>query len=426
MESSRNFEAMETKAVVSTVIGNMLEWFDFSSYAFFATILARLYFPTGDASTALIAAFAVFGIGLVARPLGAIFFGRLGDIKGRKFALMISMPMIGFATLAIALMPTYEQIGVWAPVCLVICRLAQGFSAGGETGNVIAFLVEWAPQNRRGLYGSFSNASSVSGNFIGSLLAAALASGLSPASLVSWGWRVPFLIGGLVIAPLGFYLRKNVAETPIFEGAVVDRGSAVRVHRTSVWTRGFKTACITSVQVVAFYTFLIYVPSFLTVHGKISASTALWMNSGALFVQIVCILGAGRLSDLVGRKPLLLAASFVVLLLSYPVFSLFVASASVPLVTLGVIASGAVCGVLSGVCPTTMAELFPTYLRTTGMSIGFGLTTAIFGGFASLASETLIKLTGSFSSPSYYVIGTSIISIAGLLSIRETAHSALE
>jgi MFS transporter, MHS family, proline/betaine transporter len=425
MDAGRGSIEMGRRAAISTVIGNMLEWFDFASYAFFSTILARNFFPTGDRASSLMAAFAAFGIGLIARPLGAIFFGRLGDSKGRKVALMISMPMIGVATLVMALLPTYAQIGMWAPIVMVLCRMVQGFSAGGETGNAIAFLVEWAPQHLRGLYGSFSNASSVCGNFIGSLIAATLASELPHAALESWGWRVPFILGGLVIAPIGFYLRTSVTETPFFAEEVATHGPGGKAGG-SVWKRGFKIACITAVQVVAFYVFLIYVPAFLTVHGKIDRASALWLNAAALFIQITCILLSGIASDLVGRKPLLLGASAFVLLFSYPLFHIFVDSASISVVLGAVICSGVVCGVLSGVCPTTMAELFPTHLRTTGMSIGFGVTTAVFGGFASVVCEGLIRYTGSFTSPSYYVMAAAVLSIAGLISIQETAGRPLE
>ncbi|SPB18240.1 membrane protein [Caballeronia novacaledonica] len=416
---------MAKKAAFSTVVGNALEWFDFASYAFFATIISRQFFPPGDAATALIGTFAVFGIGLVARPLGAVLFGRLGDVKGRKLALLIAMPMMGFGTLMIGLLPTYASIGIAAPILLVVCRLLQGFSAGGEVGNAIAFLIEWSPPRKRALYSSLQQASAVGGTLIGSLIAASLSSMMNHDLLQSWGWRIPFLIGGLVIAPLGFYLRSKVEETPFF----ADEGPNSKVSTSAehpAWVLCAKTVGISTVWVVSFYVFLIYVPAYLSVHGHIHNANALWINTAGLLVMVISIVLSAIVSDVVGRKPLLLFSSICVLVFSYPLFVLFANSTSVFTVFLGIVLCGGLAGIFAGTCPAAMAEMFPTRLRTTGVSIGFGLSTAIFGGFASLISETLIKVTGSQLSPSFFVMCTAIISLAVIFSLKETAHDPLK
>lgn len=418
---------MSKKAAFSTVLGNALEWFDFASYAFFATLISRKFFPTGDPGTALIGTFAVFGIGLVARPLGAVFFGRFGDVKGRKLALMIAMPMMGIGTIMIGALPTYQQIGIAAPILLVACRLMQGFSAGGEVGNAVAFLIEWSPPKRRAFYSSLQQASAVGGTLVGSGIAASLATLMSQDSLESWGWRVPFLLGGLIIAPLGFYLRSRVEETPYFEGEqhLHIRKSTASAEK-SVWLLCAQIVGMTTLWVVSFYIFLIYLPSFLTLHGHVHGAAALWINTAGLLMMFLSILGSAIVSDVIGRKPLLIFASVCFLLFAYPLFLLLVSTRSILFIFAAIIAAGALIGVFAGICPAAMAEMFPTRMRTTGMSIGFGIATAAFGGFASLISETLIKMTGSQTAPSYYVICTAVISLASIVAMKETAHEPLK
>lgn len=413
------------RAAFSTVVGNALEWFDFSCYAFFATLISRKFFPSGDATTALLGAFAVFGLGLVARPLGAVLFGRLGDSKGRKVALLIAMPMMGLSTIALGLLPTYSQIGIAAPFILLLCRLLQGFSAGGEVGNAIAFLIEWSPHNKRAFYSSLQQASAVTGTLLGSLMAASLTTLMASDSLESWGWRLPFLFGGLVVAPLGYYLRSKVDETPAF--VKNEHHASIEPKRPveSIWLLGAKTVGVSTAWVVCFYVFMIYAPSFLTRHGHIPKSLALWMNTAGLLTEVVFILIASTIADILGRKPLLLFASFVFLVFAFPLFHLYVNSENTSLIFCAVVASGAMVGVFAGTVPATMAEMFPTSSRTTGMSIGFGISTAIFGGFASLISETLVRYTGSELSPSFFVILATLITISVVLTIKETAHSAL-
>jgi MFS transporter, MHS family, proline/betaine transporter len=419
--------SMSRKAVICTVVGNSLEWFDFASYAYFAMVISSQFFPAADKATALIASFAVFGIGFVSRPLGAIFFGRLGDIKGRKAALLVAMPMMGFGTMMVGLLPTYQSIGIAAPILLVGCRLLQGFSAGGEAGNAVAYLIEWAPSNRRGLYGSFAHATAVGGTLLGSGLAAVLTTTMSHQALETWGWRLPFLIGGLFIAPLGYYLRSKVEETPRFEATkrTADLTTATYDKR-SAWVNGAKVVGMSCIWFVSYYVYMVYVPAFLTLHGHIHGAAALWITTASFVVMIVCTLIAAVISDAIGRKPLLIVGSLSFIVLSYPLFLLFSSSTSVSLVFSAVVLCGGLIGIFAGTCPATMAEMFPTHLRTTGVSIGYGMSVTIFGGFASVISESLIKVTGSDLSPSFFVICTALISLGVALSLKETARRPLQ
>ncbi len=204
------------KAVLAAAIGNLLEWYDFGVYAYLAGLIATKFFPSSDPTASLLAAFAAYGVGFLARPLGGIVIGRLGDTKGRKTALVLTIFLMAFGTVGLGLLPSYEAIGVWAPILLVALRIVQGLAAGGEWGTSTAFMVEWAPQNRRGLFGSFQQVSTAGGSLLGSAVAAIMTSSLSQAAMLDWGWRVPFLLGALLLF-VGAYLRQNVDETPTYE-----------------------------------------------------------------------------------------------------------------------------------------------------------------------------------------------------------------
>lgn len=411
------------RAVVATVLGNALEWFDFAAYAFLAALIGRHFFPPGNETVTLLSSFAVFGVGFVARPLGAIVFGRLGDRHGRKLALMIAMPLMGVGTLIVGLTPSYATIGIAAPILLVVGRVLQGFSAGGELGNAVAFLFEWAPPRRRALYSSLQQCSVVFGTLLGSGSAALLSNTLSPADLEAWGWRVPFLVGGLVIAPLGIFLRRKVEESPVYEGAALQ--SDARPAAASPWLLGAKTIGLTGAWVVSYYVFLIYLPSFLPKHAHVSAAHALWASTAGLAAMMVSIPAWGLLSDLIGRRPLMLIASVLCIVTPYPAFMLLLNSPSLAQVFLVSIAAGVLVGMFAGVGPAAMSELFPTSQRTTGVSISFGLATAILGGFAPFLSTWLIGATGSPLSPTLYVIAAALVSTATAVKLRETAYTRL-
>jgi MFS transporter, MHS family, proline/betaine transporter len=423
---SGNFTAARRKAVLCTAVGGALEFFDFSSYAFFASVISGQFFSATDHSTALIASFGVFGVGFLSRPLGSIFFGRVGDLKGRKFVLQIAMPLMGLATLAIGLLPSYAKIGIAAPLLLILLRLIQGFSTGGEHGNAIAYLIEWAPSRRRALYTSIAHATGISGTLLSSGLAAILSSNLSHASLESWGWRVPFLFGGIFIAPLGYYLRTRAEETPTFMedsnevAPVSDSGKTARVVFNCL-----RCIAFSSIWFASFYVFMVFVPSFIVVHGHIQRADALWMTTAGFLMMALSTVAGGLLSDVIGRKPPMIIGGIGFVVTAYPIFILFSTTSSVPFVFLALMYCNALIGLIAGSCTVAMAELFPTRLRTTGLSIGYGLAVAIFGGFASMISETLIKVTGSLLSPSLFVIATAAVSVAVVLTLKETAHKPL-
>lgn len=411
------------RAVSAAVVGNVLEWYDFAVYGYLATIIAKNFFAPGDEVAALLATFAAFGVGFLARPLGGIVIGRIGDVKGRKVALILTMLLMAVGTVLIGLIPTYSTIGVLAPILLVVARLMQGFSAGGEWGGSTAFIVEWAPADRRGFYGSFQQCSVVGGLLLGSGIAALLTSIIAPAAMDSWGWRIPFLIGGL-IGPVGIYMRRNIDETPAYR-RVVDAPADAGSDTTSPFVLAARAFGFTILWTVSFYIFLSYMPTFTQKFAGLSRPAALWSNTAGLLLLMIAIPIMGLLSDRIGRKPLLLACCIAFIILPYPLFSLMLSGSSLTTIILIQLLIALAIAPFSGAGPAAIAEIFPTRTRSTYMSTGYALAVAIFGGFAPFIATWLIDRTGSPISPTYYVIAAAVISTLVIFSLRETAHEPL-
>jgi len=411
------------RAVAAAVIGNALEWYDFVVYSYLATILAKNFFPAGDDVAALLATFAAFGIGFLARPLGAIVIGWIGDRKGRKAALVLTILLMAVSTVLIGLIPSYAAIGVLAPALLVLARLGQGFSVGGEWGNATAFIVEWAPAGRRGFYSSFQQSSVVAGLLFGSGIAALLDTMLGPAAMESWGWRIPFLIGG-VIGPVGIYMRRNIDETPAYRQAmaVPATGGPDTAPPLVETAQAFGLMIISAVQ---FYIFLAYMPTFTQRHAGLGRAEALWSNTAGLLLLMVAIPLFGVLSDRWGRKPLLGASCIAFIVLPYPLFRIMLGGASLTTILSVQLLVALAIALYCAALPAAIAELFPTRTRTTYLSIANGTAVAIFGGFAPFIATWLIQTTGSPIAPTYYVIAAAILSLAVISSLHETSHQKL-
>ena len=405
------------------VVGNVLEWYDFSVYGYLATILARRFFPNDDPTTALLATFAAFGIGFVARPVGGIVIGRMGDTRGRKAALLLTIFMMAFGTVAIGLLSTYESIGILAPVLLVACRLAQGFAAGGEWGGSTAFIVEWAPRDRRGFFGSFQQASVAGGLLLGSAVAATFSTLLPAETMEAWGWRTPFLLGGLLI-PLGVYMRRNIEETPAYQEARAE-AAPPRAGESGNWALAGRAFGFTILWTVSYYVMLSYMPTFTQAHAGLSRSEALWSNTVGLLVLVAAVPAMGLLSDRIGRKPLLLGCCLAFAVLTYPLFLLVLSGGGLGTVIPVQIAFALMISAFSGPGPAAISEIFPTASRSTYMSTGYSLAVAVFGGFAPYVATWLIATTGSPLSPTYYLIAAAILSTLVILRLRETARSDL-
>lgn len=408
------------KAVAAAAIGNVLEWYDFGVYVFFAGIIAHNFFPASSPSTALLSSFAVFGVGFLMRPLGGIIIGRFGDTHGRKAALMLTIMAMAFGTVMVGVLPGYASIGVLAPVLLVIARLIQGFSAGGEWGGSTAFMVEWAPADKRGWYGSFQQASIAASLVLASGTGALFTSIMSADALAAWGWRIPFLLG-IILAFVGLYLRTNVEETPAYRAA---EGQAAPSTESGFWL-GARAFGFTIHWTVAFYILLSYMPTFTRLHGGVTAAQALWSNTIGVLVLMVLIPFFGALSDRVGRRPLLLASCAFFVVAPLPFFAVILGKPGFGTLILIQAIFAAAISLFSGAGPAAIAEMFRTIGRSTWMTPAYALAVAIFGGFAPFIATWLIAATGSPISPAWYVIGAAIISFVVIWRMPETAHQEL-
>jgi MHS family proline/betaine transporter-like MFS transporter len=399
------------RAILAAGIGNVLEYYDFGIYGFVATVIARKFFPGTDATAALLATFAAFGVGFLARPVGGIVLGRLGDVAGRKAALILTIVLMVVGTAGIGLIPSYASIGVLAPVLLVLCRILQGLSAGGEWGNSTAFIVEWSPAGRRGFFGSFSQASVVGGVLLASAVAALLNSLFSAAAIDEWAWRLPFL-------------RAGIDETPRFRAEQAGQRTGLADLGTPFGMMA-KAFGFTIIWTVAYYVMLTYLPTFTQKYAGLSPTAALWSNTVALVVLAAAIPVMGALSDRIGRKKLLLTCCLGFVVLSYPGFLLMLSGVPAYGVTLIQIAFNLVIATFSGPGPAALVELFPTRSRTSLMSVSYALAVAIFGGFAPFIATWLIQATGTPIAPTYYLIASGLVSAATIWTFRETAFERL-
>jgi MFS transporter, MHS family, proline/betaine transporter len=409
------------RAILACAAGQAFEIFDFVIYGFFAVAIGRAFFPSGDPAASLLASFATFAVGFLFRPVGAVVIGYYGDRYGRRKALVFTVGMMAAATGITGLIPSYAAIGLWAPVLLVICRMLQGFSTGGEWGGAAAFLVEHAPAGRRGLIGSFQQAATAIGAMGATFSAAILSSSMSAESFFTWGWRVPFLIG-FVLGPIGYYLRTRVAETPAFRRAVetqtitrVPIAEAISTHG-GMFLAGFGLSII---GCVINYVFLVFLPSFASQTLKIDLSYALWSTAIAGTLYLVLTPVVGHYSDRIGRKPMLFACAVLSVIMAYPLF-LFLATYPTfwGLLVVQAIAQ-AVLTLYTGVISTILSEMFPTNVRYTALSVSYGFAVAIFGGFAPYISTFLVRVTGDVLAPSYYVMAAGVVSGIAVLFVHE-------
>ncbi len=415
--------AQSRKAVTAAVIGNVLEWYDFAVYGYVAAIIGRNFFPGQDDVTQLLATFLAFGLGFVARPIGGIVIGRMGDTHGRKAALLLTIFLMAAGTVLIGILPTYASIGFFAPLLLVVARLMQGFSAGGEWGGSTSFIVEWAPAGRRGLFGSFQQMSVVGGLLLGSSFAALLSSLLDPATMNDWGWRVPFLVGGL-LGPVGIYMRRRIDETPAY--VRVAQQTALPTSGSSGFALATRAFGFTIVWTVCFYILLTYMPTWTQKYMKLSAAAALWSNTIGLVVLVVAIPLMGYLSDRHGRKPLLVGCCIAFIIVPYPLFTYLVSgNASFGMLIAAQILFALLISMFSGAGPAAIAEIFPTRSRSTWMTAGYALSVAIFGGFAPYISVWMIDHFGSPTVHIYYLIAAAVVSTAVILGLKETAFDEL-
>jgi len=416
------------RAIVSSAVGNFVELYDFLIYGLFAAQIAANFFPAGNETADLLKAFAIYGVGFFMRPIGAIVIGAYGDKHGRKNALVLTVGLMAAATALTGLIPSHSQIGIAAPLLLLLCRLAQGFSTGGEWGGAAAFLVEFSPPGKRGLIGSVQQFS-VGLALIAATLTAALLNGwLTKDQMVSWGWRVPFLIG-FVLAPVGLYLRSRVAETPAFSRTVEKKQVARNPFVESLTTHRLPVLAafgLSAIGTVGNYIFNIYLPTYASKTMGIPASTAFTSATIAAVVLTILTPVCGALSDKLGRKPLLIASAVFYGALSYPAFAWLSSAHSGTSLMAVQSLSAVLLAMYAGPLCAILAELFPTKVRFTALSIGYGMSVTLFGGFAPFISEYLIGVTKNPVSPAFFLIFAAIVSTVTLFVMKDRTNAPLD
>ena len=419
--------AVLRKVLTASFIGNFVEWFDYASYGYFATVIAVVFFPEIAPSAALLATFAVFAISFIIRPIGGIVWGSIGDRIGRKTALSWSILIMSGATTLIAFLPGYAQIGFAAPILLLVLRMVQGFSASGEYAGAASFLAEYAPPEKRGFYTSMVPASTAAGLLAGSLISALLFSLLDTAQLQSWGWRLPLLLAfpmGLV----GLYIRLKLEDTPKFRELEAQHHVEATPTRELFTTyrkpviRAFGVTCLNA---VGFYLILSYMPTYLITEMGMDESASFLANSIALFAYIFLIFLMGTLSDRFGRKTALITASVLFMVLTVPLFGMLDGATFGTIVLIQVI-FGALLTVNDGTLPCFLTEIFPTRVRYSGFAFSFNTANALFGGTAPFIATWLISITGSKAAPAWFLVGAAVVALIAMLSCRETAGKPLE
>lgn len=408
---------VQPRVVAATVAGNALEFFDFTTYAFFAVYIGQTFFPADEPLVTVMLSVAVFGVGFITRPLGGLLIGSFADRVGRKPAMLLTIALITIGTIGMALTPSYASIGLAAPIIVIACRLVQGLALGGEVGPSTTYLIEIAPPGRRGLYGSWQLASQGIASLAAGVVGIVLTLALSKEQMLAWGWRIPFLLG-LALIPIAFFLRRHMPESlehPTHSGPIKSPVADIRHH-----LRPIMLALMVILGVTISTYAAIYMTTYAVTTLKLSATIAM---SATIVFGVATWAGAllgGWLSDLYGRKPVMLWARVALFVLVYPAYMLLIDHTSVATLALATALLALLTGI--GGAPTLVAipELFPGHVRALGLSIAYAFGVALFGGTAQLVITWLIKVTNNPAAPALYVLITSLIAIVGILLMRET------
>ncbi|MFD9458027.1 glycine betaine/L-proline transporter ProP [Streptomyces sp. NPDC059985] len=427
------------RAVKAASLGNAMEWFDFGIYSYLAVTLGQVFFPSGSGTTQLLSSFATFAVAFLVRPLGGMFFGPLGDRWGRKRVLALTMILMAVGTFAIGLIPSHDAIGLWAPALLILFRMVQGFSTGGEYGGASTFIAEYAPDRRRGFFGSFLEFGTLAGYVGAAGLVTTLYALLDDGQMLSWGWRVPFLIAG-PLGLVGLYLRMRLDETPAFQklegGAAVraseaadgvetiGKGDLARIFREQ-WRALILCSCLVGAYGITDYMVLSYMPTYLSDELGYSETHGLLILIAVMLFLMLLISRVGALSDRFGRKPVLMAGMAGFLVLSLPAF-LLIGQGSIPAVTAGMLMLGLSLLCMLGTMSAALPALFPTRVRYGSLSVGYNLATSVFGGTTPLVITALIGWTGSNLMPAYYAMGAALVGLIAVACMKETAGQPLD
>lgn len=421
MSMERSSGRSMAKAILAGSIGNALEWFDYGLYGYFAAIISSLFFPSKDSLTSLMLTFIVFGVGFVMRPLGGLIFGHYADKAGRRKALAVTVILMGISTFAIGCLPTYAQIGVWAPVLLAFCRLMQGISTGGEWGSCMSFLAEYGTTSNRGFIVSWSQFSIAVGLLGGSAMGTMLTAALSQEALNAWGWRIPFW-AGLAIAFFGMYVRSRVDETPKYKEAE-ESHKVVNMPVVELLQKYRRETVVTIGIVIgwtiSYWVTMAYMPTYISKVLKYPLWVGMSFNTVLLVFFMIAVPFAGMLADRIGRKPVMMIAAGGFIVCSYPLFYLMSTVRTSGVLFFVMLSLALLQALICGGATVYIPEIFPTHVRCSAIGVGYNLAVAAFGGTAPFVATWLVSVTGNNLAPTYYLIGGSLLTFLVLTFMAE-------
>lgn len=399
------------RVTVAGSVGMYMEFYDYAIYGFLASYIALTFFPSGDPTAALLATYGVFALTFIFRPLGGFILGALADRIGRRPVLVLSLTMMTVAVAVIGVLPSYATIGIAAPVLLVLMRLVQGFSAGGEVGAAMAFVGEYSPSATRGFRMAWVQVGSFSALLTGTLLAWVLSAALGEQAMTGWGWRIPFLVA-VPLGLVGFFIRSRLDDTPEYRKVEAHEVKAKNPLKETLFSGDglqnlLRALTIPLLNSSGYYVLFVYMPTYLTTSLGFTAGHSLALTATALVTLIVCMPFTARLSDRIGRRRVLIGSAIGMALLAYPAYWLM-GLGSLPMALLGGVILAAMFSGHTGVVHAALIELFPTNVRSTGYAIGYNINTAVVGGAGPLLMTYLISQTGDNAFPAYYAIVTAL------------------
>ena len=409
--------------LIAGFIGNVVEWYDFALYGFFASVFSRIFFPESSGTANLLAVYGIFAAGFVMRPIGSVVFGWMGDRWGRSRTMMVSVALMALPTMFLGLLPDYQSIGLAAPVTLVALRLIQGLSVGGEFSTSVVYLVETADEDKRGRAGSMANLGSITGIALGSLMAMAVLNLLPQDQAYDWGWRVAYFIGG-IIGVAALWLRRHLPRSPAFELQKQDQkpDTPIKETLTTVFPQTLKATIFAGGYGVLFYLATVYFPNWLANHQDIDLKVAMRLNTATLIVMLPAVYLSGWLSDrFIDRKWLVSIALLMSAFIGWGSFEISL-DGSFMTVILSQFSLALRLAVLLGTAPVLFTTLFPARNRNTGYSISYAIGMGIIGGATPMTATWLIDITGHEASPGYLLAGVTFIATLAVLSMRNTSQ----
>jgi len=444
------------KVIVASALGTMIEWYDFYIFGSLATVIAAKFFPSADPTAALLSTLATFGAGFAARPFGALVFGRIGDMVGRKYSFLVTLLIMGGATTLIGLMPTYAAIGILAPLLLLIIRIVQGLALGGEYGGAAVYIAEHAPDGKRGFYTSFIQITATLGLFVSLLVILGVRESMGAAAFNDWGWRVPFLLS-IFLVGISVYIRSRMKESPLFTKLKSDGKTSKAPLKDSFGNRAnWKIILLVlfgaaAGQAVIWYNGQFYVNSWMKSALKINANTSDTVTAIALLLGMPFFVFFGALSDRIGRKKIMMAGNLIGALLTYPIFLaiksfagptaqatdaagkalvdaagkpvMVATSPNTVMITLMIFILVLFVTMVYGPIAAFLVESFPAKIRYTSVSLPYHISNGYFGGFLPLIATSLVISSGNIFAGLYFPIIVALITfVIGTLFVKETNH----